>query len=77
MLNDLDPAGVAMRKRGAIRRRVYYSAGPNECCAMMATTNYPNGIYTFMAVGTLLAENGYGWKLVGLQKILEFCAVIS
>lgn len=30
MLNDLDPAGVAMRKRGAIRRRVYYSAGPNE-----------------------------------------------
>lgn len=29
-MNEIDPAGVAMRKRGAIRRRVYYSAGPNE-----------------------------------------------
>jgi hypothetical protein len=51
--------------------------GQTSVGAMMATTNYPNGIYTFMAVGTPLAENGYGWKLVGLQKILEFCAVIS
>ncbi len=30
IMNELDPAGIAMRKRGTIRRRVYYSAGPNE-----------------------------------------------
>ena len=68
LMNKVDPDGVALRKSGKIKRRIAYSAGPDEiwsfdghdkCICFVPYVVHPMG-YTFLDALTLPAVTSYG-----------------